>query len=368
MRLEWLRDALRLTGYSPRTLSHLRKIEGRDWDRWLRVVPADLVRTSAKLPSMGGRWEVDAEAVCFVPRFPFVDGTSYTVLFDATLDDQPVLDSHDFDLEDLSSLTITRGQRDRDRVARVVDIFPTATELPRNQLKLYIEFSDRMSEGHAATHVHAQLALTGEPVDGAFLAMEPELWDPDRRRLTVLFDPARIKRGLAPHEESGYPLQEGTAVEIIVNDGFRDAMGRPLILGYSKRYEVGPDIRALVDPSAWSLAVPTSGTVDPVVVSFDRPLDAALLEHCLRVVDADGHRVDGVVCLPPGEQAWELRPDSEWTDARYTVVVDAILEDLAGNSVARVFDRDLSDPAHTPVATDPVALEFNPVRTLGRGS
>ena len=42
------------------------------------------------------------------------------------------------------------------------------------------------------------------------------------------------------------------------------------------------------------------------------------------------------------------------------LVVDTTLEDLAGNSVARVFDRDLADAAHTPIAASAVTLEFHP--------
>jgi hypothetical protein len=50
----------------------------------------------------------------------------------------------------------------------------------------------------------------------------------------------------------------------------------------------------------------------------------------------------------------------EWRDARYALVVDTMLEDLAGNSVARVFDRDLADADHTPIAAGDITLEFLP--------
>jgi hypothetical protein len=41
-------------------------------------------------------------------------------------------------------------------------------------------------------------------------------------------------------------------------------------------------------------------------------------------------------------------------------VVDAMLEDVAGNSVARVFDRDLGDAAHAPLEARLVTREFTP--------
>ena len=354
MRLEWSRGSLRLTGYSARALDYLRTLDESGWERVLRVCPTHIADARLTLPTISGHWEVDGTDVRFVPRFPFVDGTSYTVLFD------PMPEVAASGLETFEALTITRAVPERSRTTRVVEIYPTAAELPRNQLKLYIQFSSPMAEGSAATRVHVRDAVTGEPIEGAFLPMEPELWDPARRRLTILFDPARIKRGLAPHKEVGYPLRAGTTVEVVVDDEFRDAEGTPLIAGFTKRYEIGPDVRAPVDPYAWDLEPPARGTIDPLVVHFDRPLDAALLEHCLRVVDRDRRLVSGVVCLPPGERAWEYRPDSRWEDAAYSIVVDPILEDLAGNSVARVFDRDLTDPAHTPVAGGRVTLDFTP--------
>ena len=48
-----------------------------------------------------------------------------------------------------------------------------------------------------------------------------------RRRLTVLFDPARLKRGLAPHREAGYPLRRGEPVSLVVDATMRDARGSP---------------------------------------------------------------------------------------------------------------------------------------------
>jgi hypothetical protein len=41
-------------------------------------------------------------------------------------------------------------------------------------------------------------------------------------------------------------------------------------------------------------------------------------------------------------------------------VVDAVVEDVAGNSVARVFDRDLTEPAHASRAVDRVQVPFVP--------
>lgn len=55
---------------------------------------------------------------------------------------------------------------------------------------------------------------------------QAQLWHPTgHRRLTVLLDPARIKRGLASHRQVGYPLRSGEPFRLVVDDGFRDARG-----------------------------------------------------------------------------------------------------------------------------------------------
>ena len=80
-----------------------------------------------------------------------------------------------------------------------------------------------MREAGAA---HVRLVdAEGATLVGALLPTEYELWDPERRRLTVLLDPARIKRGLVPHRAIGYPLREGTSVTLVVDAEFPDAVG-----------------------------------------------------------------------------------------------------------------------------------------------
>ena len=239
-----------------------------------------------------------------------------------------------------------------------MDIYPTASTIPRNQLKLYVEFSAPMSEGEVARRVGIRLAATGEPIDAAFLPMEPELWDRAHARVTILFDPARIKRGLVPHEAIGYPLVEGETVEVVVDAGFRDGDGRPLVETFTRRYTVGPDTRRRVDPNEWELAAPSAGTRAPLVVTFDRPLDHALLQHCLTVVDADGGLVTGRARTAAAEVEWSFTPDTAWQAGRHELAVDPVLEDLAGNSVTRVFDRELGRADHTPEPATRFARAF----------
>ena len=45
-----------------------------------------------------------------------------------------------------------------------------------------------MSEGFVASHVRIVASGSGEALPAEFLPMDPELWDPERRRVTVLLD------------------------------------------------------------------------------------------------------------------------------------------------------------------------------------
>ena len=230
--------------------------------------------------------------------------------------------------------------------------------MPRNLLRCYVEFSAPMREA-GATHVRL-VDADGAPLVGALLATEYELWDPDRRRLTVLLDPARIKRGLAPHRAVGYPLAEDTSVMLVVDAEFPDASGHPLRAGATRTWKVVGDERRRVMPSSWSLRPGTAGTVEPLEVTFDRPLDHGLVARCLHVVGAAGP-VTGSMTIGPEERSWTFTPAAPWLDAPHRLVVDPVLEDVAGNSVQRVFDRDLSSAEDAPRDQNgPVQLPFHP--------
>jgi hypothetical protein len=296
----------------------------------------------AGLPQTAGRTVTDGADRCFVPRFAFLEGTTYAVVVDG----------------------VEAGALERRRTARaptteVLDIHPTANTVPRNLLRMYVTFSGPMSEGCAADHVRV-VDEGANPIAGALLPAAYELWDAGRHRLTVLLDPARIKRGLVPHREAGYPLRRNAPFRILVDVGFRDASGMALRAPAERRYDVGDDERRRVEPEAWTLTVPPSDSVAPLEVAFDKPLDHGLLARCLHVVGPDGDRVDGARDAGPEERSWRFAPSAPWGSGTHMLVVDPALEDLAGNSVSRVFDRDLTRPADEPREARAVTLPFDP--------
>jgi hypothetical protein len=308
----------------------------------LAVLPAQLVNLWPCQPT-AGRFDVVGDEVRFVPRLPPLPGTTYSLLVDG--------------VEVASAMQPVRAATAE---TRVVAIYPSARVLPLNQLKLYIHFSAPMSEGWASRAVHVRRSDDGRSLPGVFLPMEPELWDRARQRLTLLLDPGRIKRGLAPNEELGYPLEDGVPIVVAVDPDFRDAAGRPLRSGSERRYEVGSAIRQHVTTSTWTLHCPAAHSLDWLRVEFDRPLDRALVEHSLVVLDAGGRQVGGRASIAEGESGWCFTPLQPWRPAPYHLNVDARLEDLAGNSLTRVFDRDLTRPEDSPIAMESATIPFQP--------
>jgi hypothetical protein len=100
------------------------------------------------------------------------------------------------------------------------------------------------------------------------------------------------------------------------------------------------------------------GTTVALAVAFDRPLDHALLGDCLHVVGPDGRTVAGAATIGAEERSWSWTPSAPWRSGPHHLVVDPVLEDLAGNSVRRVFDRDLSRRDDDPRDAGPVAVPF----------
>ena len=341
------RDCLCIRGWTEAELRALGGLAAAALSRRLAVLPSELAEAATDLhalQSLAGRFEIAEDAIYFIPRFPFLEGTSYSLLVDLAPGEMV--------------WTILRPVRAGAPSTDVVAIYPSGEELPVNQLKLYVHFSSPMSEGWAARSVHVRRADSGESLDGVFLSMEPELWDRERRRLTLLLEPGRIKRGLAPHEEAGYPLIEDVPIVVIVDGAFSDAAGRPLRKGAERRYQVGPAVRVRVDPMKWRYHWPTAGSTDSLTVEFDRPLDHALLEHSLWVNDAAGVPLAGRGSVGDGERSWRFEPQLPWKEGRYALIVDPRLEDLAGNSLIRVFDRDLTQAEDAPSDARQAAIDF----------
>lgn len=296
-------------------------------------------------PPVLGRIAREADALVFEPRFPLDAGLTYVVT---------VAGAGNSALEREVRLPAT----ELERTTQVELVYPSADVLPANLLKFYVHFSAPMRRGEAYRHVRL-LDANGEVLDDVLLAIEPELWDPEARRITLLLDPGRIKRGLRLRAQLGPTLQEGASYTLAISSGWRDARGAPLRSGFEKRFRTTATDEVSPDPARWRLAPPSSGTRAPLAIDLGEPLDQALLEDALAVRGPRGERLAGEVAVGSGESTCTWTPVRPWIPGRHELVVDPVLEDLAGNGVGRPFEVDLSAPVVPEAALSPVVLPFD---------
>lgn len=321
------------------------KLTAEEWSKYCKVVvakgkPAEV----GARPGVAGSWSVTADAIRFEPQFPLVPGIEY--LITCRLHDMPQLKfkAHGF------SLTLLIPKPLPGPPTTIAGVYPSASFLPENTLRLYVQFSAPMTRGNVYRHFKL-VRDDGKEVASPFLELDEELWSPDGTRLTLLFQPGRVKRGLKPREEDGPILEEGHAYTLEIDRKWEDAEGRPLAAGYRKTFFAGPPDEKAVDPGAWSMMAPRAGGDAPLILRLPKPHDRALLGSMLSVVDADGKRVEGTVTVGGGERVVTFAPAKPWARGEYRLVIDARLEDVCGNRVGEPFEVDLFDPPEKRPAT-----------------
>jgi hypothetical protein len=294
-------------------------------------------------PGLLGSYHREGDRIIFTPRFAPSPGVKLHVIFQASLD-KPAITA-DFS-EAARTLALT---------TRVAHLYPSADEWPANTLKMYIEFSAPMAAGEAWTHIRVR-DEQGRAIEKPFVELDPELWDRSGTRLTVLFDPGRIKRGLVDNETAGPPLMPGRVVTVEVDPLWRDASGAPLAEKFVRTIRVGEPQRTPVEVKDWRVDSPNSAS-DDLVINFDRPLDSALARRAISVTK-DRSPVAGKITLEQNETRWRFTPAAPWPPGRYAIRVDGVIEDLAGNRLGKLFDVDTSDPNQATSATPVAEVAF----------
>ena len=304
----------------------------------LRVHVALADPAGAALPPVLGDYAVRAGVLRFTPRYPFDAGQRYVVVFDPS--SLPSGRRHPAPIPSRAMVEVPAP--DREPSTRVVAVYPTGPEVPENHLRLYIVFSAPMGLGSGNPHV-LLLDERGEPVADAFLPLDVDLWNADRTRYTVLYDPGRVKRGIRPNAELGRPLSADRRYTLAIDAAWRDAAGQPLVAPFRREFRVGPPRERALDPAAWRLDLPAGGTRDPLAVRFRVPLDYGLLQSALRVTTGAGRPLAGEIRVEQGETRWTFAPRVPWQPGEYRLVAAATLEDVAGNRIGRPFEVDAAD-------------------------
>ena len=283
------------------------------------------VDPSAVPPLAGATSVVDGEII-FKPRFSLGSKVYIVVVMQKEKESYRA----ELDLTTNSKLTV------------VNKIFPSAVSLPENTLKFYVQFSAPMRKGDIYQYVKIR-EVDGKEVELPFLEIEQEFWSRDSLRLTLLLDPGRVKRGLKPRDEMGPIFEIGKSYELVISKDWKDSKGNALGKDFVKRFRAGAEDHDQPSPTKWKIREPTLGTKSALEIKFAGPLDRAMLQRAIQILNSSGKQVEGVIAVSQNETAWSFTPNEFWSAGSYKIAVDSSLEDPAGNSIAKQFDVDVFD-------------------------
>lgn len=289
-----------------------------------------------------GQYTRTDDALTFLPAFGFETGQDYVAHVRTAYGEELV----SFRLPSVEATV----------PAVVTEIYPSGDTLPENVLRFYIHFSRPMTPHVAFDYIKLRDAA-GNVDDAAFMRFTQELWNEDRTRLTVLIDPGRIKREVATNVELGPALLAGQHYTLSVDAGWPSADGTSVLPAFSRTFAVSEALRERPDVGLWQGTSPCAGTRDPLLITFDRPFDRHLLSTDIRVFAVDGRITGGVVLVGEDERSWSFTPNERWADEELEIIVNAALEDVAGNNFHDLLDH-LKDAEAVEVSS--TALSIRP--------
>jgi hypothetical protein len=299
---------------------------------YLGEVPTDSITTSLRIylstsesrTAILGDYQKSDAGIVFRPLIPFTSGLTYEISVAGKTIGKIQIPVPQY--SDLPSLT---------------EIYPSQDTLPENTLKFYFRFSHAMREGQALKYI--RLLKNGtDTVSGTFLDLQPELWNKDYTLLTLWLDPGRIKRDLQPNKKLGVPLESAASYTLVVESGWTDIRGAVIPENFRKDFFVAERDSICPDVKQWTLKKPKQNTTDPLVIHLNESLDRVLLPEAVRIISVDGNSVGGKMEVKNEETVLEFRPESPWAKGTYIIESEDRLEDLAGNNLNRLFDRDIT--------------------------
>ena len=274
-------------------------------------------------PAIFARYQITATHLVLKPKYPLLRGVRYQ----ATAN-----------IGDKSFKQFYKPAEKKTPAPKVTKIFPTNHVLPANCLKFYVHFSKPMREGRAIFEQIEIRDAQGKVVHDPW--RRTELWSADARRLTLWIHPGRIKQGVNLREEFGPVLKPNQKYQLIISQQVRCADGVSIEQRFAKSFRTVAESRTRPLPVNWKVKSPAKGTRKPLVIEFDRTLDAALAPKMISVF-CKQQPIVGKVTLAKAERIWMFQPETPWLKNEYQIRVNGELEDVAGNTPLRVFDTDL---------------------------
>jgi hypothetical protein len=283
------------------------------------------------IPLMG-KVEHRADQLIFTPALPFTAGTHYSATWEST-----------------SGLRLLQFQMQPHTGKQPTVSLQPHTKLPANALKCYLHFSQPMEQGVFLDRI-TLLNPAGTPIAGPF--RETELWSPDGQRLTLWFHPGRQKTGVNLNTDEGPVLLPNQRYTLVVANTWRSTQGIPLGQDQCFTFDTAASDHKLPDPQRWTITTAPAGSMSPIVLRFDEPMDPAMVPSAIRLLK-DSQAID--TDSSSDTHHWQAKPKTPWSTGSYQILVTPDLEDLAGNAPHKPFEVDLSS-ATSLLKPEPITL------------
>jgi hypothetical protein len=271
-----------------------------------------------------GDLTLNDDVVLFTPLIPLSPGLTYLIFQNG---------------KQIGQIQIP-GNTNEERPA-LISIYPEQDTVPENLLKIYLRFSKPMRTGLSLSHVYI-LNGSNDTMRNVFLNLQPELWDTAGKVLTLWLDPGRIKRGLVLNKKLGNPLKKSETYRLVVSSLWKDTHGLPLKKNYTKQFAAGGRDEQIPDINSWQFNSPKVSTTLPFIIDTHVALDHYLLQESIQIIADNGNVIKGRSKVNAKDNQWQFTPVEPWKAQHYKIKVNSRLEDLAGNNLNRVFDRDLT--------------------------
>jgi len=234
----------------------------------------------------------------------------------------------------------------------IVSVFPSSNNLPSNILRFYINFTEPMKQKVSASYIHL-VNSEGVADTQAFMNFGTELWSPDAKRLTILLDPGRIKRGVGTNKALGPVLLPGESYSLVIDGKWPTYEENPLGGGFVKPIFVEGPYRTLPSLENWTV---TDANRSQLKVTLDRIFDSALLKRFVMITDDKDLPIVGNIVLGANEKSFTFKPNKPFENKAVNIVIDPRLEDIAGNNFGGLLDSPVGVDIVKPILIKRVPL------------
>lgn len=267
-----------------------------------------------------GTYATRADSIIFQPAAPPVPGMSYRL--------QAGSSSHQHHIPAQQATA----------PPRVIGWMPRVSIVPANHLKFYLQFDQPMTQGDVWSHLQLHCETDGQQVLGAF--REVELWDPTGTILTLWLHPGRQKTGVNLNQDEGPVLHAGKRYTLRVLGTWTATSGTALGQPWHLPFTVGPADHQQPAPEKWKLNISAE---NQLTIQFDEPLDFSPATpnttERLWLETPTGQRLPTPLQATTTGATAQLDPTTAKTAPVLKVSPD--IEDLAGNSISRPFERQM---------------------------